>query len=214
MKRAAAAFLSVVLTATAALAGGPAAIVEDIDAPNATVSMMDYVESGQAIALGGNGTLVLGYLRSCLRETITGGTVTVGAEKSTVAGGKVVRERVECDGGKLQLTLEQAGKSAVVAFRKSAGGMAVTPSYKIYGTSPVIRTGRDVREIVIERLDRPGGTLTFKVERGYVDLAAAGKALKPRGLYRVRADGRQVVFKVDAYARPGAGPLIGRLVGF
>ena len=205
MKRAAVAILSMVLYATAALAGGPVAIVEDIDAPGAKVSMMDYVETGQAIALGGKGTLVLGYLRSCLRETITGGTVTVGAEKSSVAGGKVVCERVECDGGKLQLTLEQGGKSAVVAFRKSPGGMAVTPSYKIYGTSPVIRTAKDVREIVIERLDRPGGTLTLKVERGYVDLSATGRTLKPRGLYRVRAGGARWCSRWTPTPGPGRG---------
>ena len=36
------------------------------------------------IKLGPRDTIVLGYLKSCWRETITGGTVTVGAEQSEV----------------------------------------------------------------------------------------------------------------------------------
>ncbi len=55
--------------------------------------------------------MTLGYLRSCLRETITGGKVTVGLEQSKVAGAKLVRERIECDGTKLLLTPEQASAS-------------------------------------------------------------------------------------------------------
>lgn len=50
---------------------------------------MDYVEPGQVIRLGAADGLVLGYLKSCWRETITGGTVTVGTEQSQVAGGEV-----------------------------------------------------------------------------------------------------------------------------
>ena len=46
----------------------------------------------------------------------------------------------------------------------------------------------------------------------FVDLSAHGKSLKPGGLYRARAGERTIVFKVDAYARPGKGPIVGRLI--
>ncbi len=202
------------MTAGSASAVGPVAIVEDVSAPGAGVTFMEYVESGRTINLGAGGTLILGYLRSCLRETITGGSVTVGVENSTVQGGRVVRERVECDGGKLQLTLEQASKSSVVVFRKPPHGGSTAPAYKIYGTDPVIRPQAGVREIMIERIDRPGKVMRFAVVGRVVDLAAKGETLVRRGVYRVRSGGREIVFRVDANAGSGAGPLVGRLIGF
>ena len=197
-----------------ARAGGPVAIVEDVSAPGAGVAFMEYVESGRIINLGARGRLILGYLRSCVRETITGGEVTVGVENSTVQGGKVVRERVECDGGKLQLTIEQASRSAVVVFRKPPRGRSTAPAYKIYGTDPVIRVQAGVREIMIERIDRPGKVMRFAVVGRVVDLAARGETLVRRGVYRIRSGGREIVVRVDANAGSGAGPLVGRLIGF
>ena len=64
------------------------------------------------------GVLVIGYLESCLREVINGGTVTIGQEQSKVVGGSIEREIVECDGGNIRLTKEQAGKSGAQVFRK------------------------------------------------------------------------------------------------
>jgi hypothetical protein len=46
--------------------------------------------------LGPHDTIVLSYLHSCVRETITGGTVTVGVEQSEVQAGKVTRSKVDC----------------------------------------------------------------------------------------------------------------------
>ncbi len=102
--------MAVVMTGVAggAYAGSPVVIVEDVSAPGAGVSFMEYLTTGRIITLGVRDTLILGYLRSCMRETITGGSVTIGADESVVQGGKVARERVECDGGSLQLTVNQA----------------------------------------------------------------------------------------------------------
>ena len=75
------------------------AIVEEIEADRSKAVFMDLLGTGHTIELGTKGRLVLGYLNSCLREVIDGGTVTIGREKSTVKGGKIKRERVECDGG-------------------------------------------------------------------------------------------------------------------
>ncbi len=205
------------LCVSEALAAEPAAIVEDVDTAKAGVTFMDYVEPGRVILLGANGTVTLGYLHSCLRETITGGRVVVGTEQSEVEGGKIERERVECDGGKLELTVEQARKSTVTVFRKPpapAGRAMPQPAFKIYGSSPVIKPIGGAREVVIERLDRPSQVLKIEVAGKFVDLAAKGKSLEPGGLYRASAGERTVVFKVDAFARPGKGPIIGRLVSF
>ena len=39
---------------------------------------------------------MLSYLHSCVRETITGGTVTVGVDQSEVQAGKVTRTKLNC----------------------------------------------------------------------------------------------------------------------
>src|SRR5215831_8843131 len=68
----------------------PAALVEDVKSASADVEFMDYVGNGQVIKLEASDLLVLSYLKSCVYETITGGTVHVGRDKSSVDGGKVV----------------------------------------------------------------------------------------------------------------------------
>ncbi len=203
-----------------AAAQSPAALVEDVDAPGAAVGFMDYVVPGQVIDLGAGGTLRLGYLKSCLSETIVGGRVIVGRSKSEIRGGKVERRRVECDGGRLKLTTEQLAKSAVLVLRAPPPGRATSmarPSFKIYGASPLIRlvgsTG-GAAKVVIERLDRPDDDVEVALDRGRADFAAMGRALKPGGIYRATSGERSVVFGVDPLARPGPGPIIGRLVEF
>jgi hypothetical protein len=98
-------------------AGDPVALVEDVSGNAAGVEFMDYLAAGQEIRLAPKDRLVIDYLRSCWRETITGGTVTIGAEQSNVASGTVGREKIECDGGKLRLTADlprpaEAGRGA------------------------------------------------------------------------------------------------------
>ena len=83
----------------AANAADPVAIVEEVTAAKPTVQFMDYVSSGTVIRLRASDSLVLGYIRSCWRETIRGGVVKVGLLQSTVTGGSVTRQKVECDGG-------------------------------------------------------------------------------------------------------------------
>jgi hypothetical protein len=55
-------------------------------------------------------------MRSCVRETITGGTVTVGTDRSEVQSGNVTRASAQCDAGKVLLTGEQ-GQIAGRTFR-------------------------------------------------------------------------------------------------
>jgi len=118
MKTFVSALAGLMMVATAATAGGPAAIVEAIEPARADIAAMQYLERGRIIDLGRTGSLVLGYLDSCLREHITGGIVTVGSSRSVVTGGRMTRERVECDGGALILTAEQARKSGALVFSR------------------------------------------------------------------------------------------------
>jgi hypothetical protein len=210
--------LALALLAGPAVAADPVALVEDIAAKGAGVEFMDYVAAGRVIPLGAGGSLVLSYLRSCVRETVTGGTVTVGIDQSKVAGGKVSREVVSCDGGKLALTTEQSAKSGTMVFRKAPTAATLPPpAIVLYGTAPVI----DVPgggNLVIERLDQPGERLTLQIGgqqllRGsFYDMAKTDHALAPGGLYRASIDSRQIVFRVDGNAHAGRGPVIGRLL--
>jgi hypothetical protein len=205
---------------TAATAADPVAIVEDIKASGVDLQFMDYVEAGRVISLGATGTVTLGYLGSCMQETITGGRVTVGSEQSRVDGGKVKRMRVECDGGDLKLSTEQAGKSAVLVLRLPPGARKSArqkPSLTIYGASPVIALSDPAdgtASVVITRLDRPEDDIEVRLSGGIADLSSGGRSLRPGGIYRAESGGRTVVFKVDPFAEPGAGPLIGRLIRF
>ena len=82
----------------------PTAVVEDVKSATADIEFMDYVGIGQIIKLEPRDRLVLSYLKSCEHETITGGTVVVGGERSEVRDGQIVRAKVACDGGKIRLS--------------------------------------------------------------------------------------------------------------
>jgi hypothetical protein len=92
--------------ASSAAAAAPieVALVESVSGNSSGVQFMDYLQAGQIIRLGPHETIVLSYMGSCVRETITGGTVTVGTDWSEVRSGEVTRLRERCDAGKMQLT--------------------------------------------------------------------------------------------------------------
>ncbi|MCA3263444.1 MAG: hypothetical protein ING44_15980 [Telmatospirillum sp.] len=220
------AFAFFALAAMPALAADPVAIVEDAKGRNLDVDFMDYLEAGRVVKLGAGDELVVGYLASCWRETIKGGTVTIGAEQSAVAGGTVRREKVACSGTKMQLTSDQAAKSGVMVFRApprptAAAASAAQPTQTIYGLSPVL----DVKgggQITIARLDQAEAPVTLDIPaqqlmRGsFFDMAKADRALAAGGIYRISVggagDARQIVFKVDTEAKPGAAPMLSRLL--
>ncbi len=208
----------VLLAASPALAADPVAIVEDAKG-KLDVDFMDYVEAGRVVKLGAGDELVLGYLKSCWRETIKGGTVTIGTEQSSVAGGTVRREKTPCDAGKMRLSSDQAAKSGVMVFRAPPRppGAAAAPEMTIYGVSPVLDIKGGGR-VSIARLDQPGEPMAFDVPaqqltRGsFYDLAKAGRALAAGGTYRLSVGERNIVFKVDTEARTGQAPLLSRLI--
>lgn len=199
-------------------AQAPVALVEQIESKAAGIEFMDYLAPGRVVRLAPNETMILGYMRSCWRETITAGTVTIGAEQSDVKDGKVERVKVACDTGKIKLSSEQAQKSGAMAFRAPAKkGAAAPPEFTIHGLSPVIEA-KVAGRLVIERIDQAGEKHEFDIAgpqlvRGaFFDLAKADKALVAGGTYRATYGGNQATFKVDPFAKPGASPLIGRLL--
>jgi hypothetical protein len=99
-----------VLALTSAAAADPVevALVESVSIDSLGVEFMDYVQAGQIIRLGPHDTIVLRYMSSCLRETITGGTITVGTDWSEVQSGEVQRLRGQCGPGKIVLTGAQS----------------------------------------------------------------------------------------------------------
>lgn len=218
---AAAAFCA--LSANAFAAGEPAAIVEDVQSHSAGVAAMDYVSAGQRIRLGPDDRLVLGYLTSCMHEVITGGTVTIRATQSTVDGGKVTRTKTTCDGGQMAVSEVASKASTVMVFRAAPRPEHArdlpAPQLTLYGASPLIDVA-GTGTLVIERLDVPGEHYDIRLApkqlmRGaFFDFARADKALQPGGLYRAHLGDRQVVFAVDRFARPGRGPMVGRLLRF
>ena len=93
------------------------ALIEELSGNRAALEVMDYLETGQVIRLGARETLVLSYLNSCTRETITGGTVTVGTEQSEVVSGKVERTKVRCDRARASASAEYVIQSSGHVFR-------------------------------------------------------------------------------------------------
>jgi hypothetical protein len=203
-----------------AAAQAPVAVVEDVTGGPSGIQFMDYVEPGQVIRLGAHDTIVLGYLKSCWHETITGGTVTVGTELSAIVGGDVARSKIACEGGKMMLTAELADKSAVMAFRPAPNRQSAAPSrpeFTLYGLSPVVEV-KPGGTLVIERVDQPGERHELilsgmqLLHGKFLDLARAGVVLTAGGIYRATAGTRQMVFKIDPSAQSGESPIAGRLI--
>ncbi len=211
--------LLLLLAAAACLPGDAraaeiAAIVEEVSDPAAGVAPMDLVEEGRVIKLPGGAKLVLGYFVSCIRETITGGSVTVGAEKSAVEGGSRQAKEVDCDGGRLLRTGSQSSDVAGAVFRK--GNTKIPPLPKpdvtLFGVSPLIRLSAPARKIQIQRLDKKGESeIGVPVKGPLVDTAKAGVKLEPGGLYAISSGETAYIIKISPLAEPNA-PVLSRLV--
>ena len=131
--------------------------------------------------LAPNGRLVLSYLKSCFRETITGGKVTVGTGWSQVTGGQVDRTQVSCDGGKMQLSYQVASKSGASVFRdlhraeQPPATSFAQPQFILHGASPMVEVKRGSK-VVIDRVDQAG-------ER--FEIPGAGRPIPPWQVLRL-----------------------------
>ena len=197
----------------------PTALVEDVNSASAGVNFMDYVGSGQIIKLGPHDTLVLSYLQSCEQETITGGTVTVGTQRSDVKGGAVTRTVAPCDGGNIQLSDAEASKSAASAFRLQSAETEIT----LYAQAPAVQFPKMLasqdRTLLIRRVDRSGERHTIKINdasaaAGFYDLAKINLNLARGGIYMASFAGQNVPFRIAANAGSGPAPIASRLLRF
>jgi hypothetical protein len=196
----------------------PTALVEDVKSASADVEFMDYVGAGQVIKLEPSDVLVLSYLKSCEHETITGGTVRVGSEKSEVDGGKVVRSKVPCN-GQMKLSQQQANASGASSYRLQTAHFEPT----VYALPPVIQIPKlrsdGGRTLVIERKNRPRERFAVEIDEsltggGFYDLAKTDARLRRGALYTATLGSRKVTFKVDGKAKTGNTPVISRLLRF
>jgi hypothetical protein len=218
-----------VLAVAGAVAGSVAAaapvqvaLVEDVTGNPAGVEFMDYLETGKIIELGPRDTIVLGYMSSCLRETITGGTVTVGTDQSEVQGAKVARTKVACDAGKMVLATDQAGQFGGRIFRSAPANISArdsNPQLTLYGRSPIVEL-KAPGTLSIERIDQPSERYDVDVRTEHLlhgrfyDFAKWGGNLAAGGIYRGSWGGQEIVFKIDPHAKPGNTPILGRLLRF
>jgi hypothetical protein len=197
----------------------PTALVEDVKSATAGIEFMDYVRGGQMIRLEPRDVLVLSYLKSCEHETITGGTVIVGVERSDVRDGQIVRAKVLCDGGKMQLNSQQASASAASAFRLQNADIQLA----LYARAPVVQFPKvmasEDRTLRIERTDRRGERHEFKIDDtiaavGFYDLAKINVSLTPGAIYNATIGVHKTTFQIDANAESGPAPIVSRLLRF
>ncbi len=196
----------------------PVAMVESISIPVRGVEAMDYLTPGTVVELGAAGVLVVDYLASCVRETITGGTATIGAAQSGVDKGKISRRRVECDGAELQLTAAQSDQGGVAVYRSALGGTGADglpqPDLTLRSLVPFITT-KLPGTIRIVRLDQQEPALEFVAAgsgRIGVDLDRSQVQLAPGGLYRASLAERSLVFRIAPDAKAADMALVARLV--
>lgn len=204
-----------ILFADSARAQAPVAVVEQIDSKTAAIEFMDYLTTGQIIRLAPSDKLVIGYLKSCWREVIAGGTIIVGNEQSEVTNGEVERHKVRCDAGRKGSTTKETTGSGAMVFRKTPETASARRT--VYALSPMFALA-SAGNLTVERLDKSEKGIAIQVtpsgtSRGlFLDLAKSNISLTAGGLYRARLGRSEVVFMVDPSAQAGSLPIVSRLV--
>ena len=186
------------------------AIVEEISPGVKDLQRFDLISDGRAIDLGKDGRVVLGYLKSCWQDSVTGGRVIVEQQKSLVYGGELSRRRVECDA---------AGLSRMTSEASARGGTSLVaaalpePDLILHGRSPIVVAARS-GTLLIERLDAASALVRIDLSAMRFDLSEKNVALETNGLYRLSHGNSAIVVRVDALAEAGRAPAAGRLVIF
>jgi hypothetical protein len=217
MKIASVVCLGLLAPAFPAAADSPVAVVEEIQGKVTGAEFMDYVTAKSVIKIADGGSVVLSYLKSCRRETINGaGTVVVGNEESVVDQAVLKAEKTNCDSNQAKATTKDTSGVAATLLRSAKSASLPQPQLTLYGTSPFVQAkGRGT--LVVRRLDLAGerhqialgGT---QLKGKFVDFAGENVALVPGGLYAASFKSSEIVFRVDAQAKPGATPIVGRLL--
>jgi hypothetical protein len=207
------AIAAAVLLLSPAAWAGPVAIVEESSAGVSEVSPMDVLVEGDRFEVPPGETVTIGYFRSCTRETIGGAKVSVGKRESTVVGGSVSRDTIECNGGQLQLTEGILAQSAGAIVREEPSPAASDGvPLRIFAVMPVLLApGCD--KVRVDTLGSSASVGEFPMSDGYVDLRKTARALVPGQAYRASCADRSIDFVVDSSAVDSAS-ILGRLVAF
>jgi hypothetical protein len=218
MKKAVVLLVGVMGFATAATAQSPVAVVEEVQGNVTGAEFMDYVVPGKVIKLGAGASVVIGYMKSCRRETINGiGTVIVGEDESKVHLAEVDTARTNCDPAQVHATTRATSDVAASVVRSLGKDAAPTaPQLTLYGTSPLVEA-RGRGTLVFERLDQKGERQQFdltgnQLKGRFYDLAGTSKSLTPGATYAATFASRRVVFRVDPQAKAGPTAIVGRLL--
>ena len=212
--------LGLLAPATPAAAQSPVAVVEEVQGKVTGAEFMDYVTPKSVIKIGEDGSIVLSYLKSCRREKISGvGTVIVGTEESTVHLADLKAEKTNCDSNQANATTKETSGVAATVLRsvdQSKTAALPQPQLTLYGASPLVEAkGRG--KLTLRRLDVPGERQEInlggtQLKGRFFDFASENVALVPGGLYAATFKSSQIVFRVDPQAKPGATPIVGRLL--
>jgi hypothetical protein len=116
------------------------------------------------------------------------------------------------------VTTKQTSEVAATVLRsmKDKGGPSIKPQLTLYGTSPVVEA-RGRGTLVVERLDLKGERQQIELDGSqskgkFYDFVGANRALAPGGIYSASFGANRIVFQIDAQAKPGATPVVGRLI--
>jgi len=212
--------LGLLAPAAPAAAQSPVAVVEEVQGKVTGAEFMDYVTPKSVIKIGDGGAIVLSYLKSCRRETISGaGTVTVGAEESSVDLATLKAEKTNCDSSQAKATTRETSGVAATVLRSVDNSKAASlpqPQLTLYGASPLVEAkGRG--KLTLRRLDLPGERQEInlggtQLKGKFFDFASENVALVPGGLYAATFKSSQIVFRIDPQAKPGTTPIVGRLL--
>jgi len=218
MKKAIVVVVGVLGFAGSATAQTPVAVVEEVQGNVTGAEFMDYVVPGKVIKLGQGASIVVGYMKSCRRETINGvGTVVVGDDESKVHLAEVEASKTNCDPAQAHATTRATSDVAASVVRSlQKGAPPAGPLLTLYGTSPLVEAkGRGT--LVFERLDQKGERQQFdltgnQLKGRFYDLAGTSKSLTPGATYAATFASRRIVFRVDPGAKSGPTPIVGRLL--
>ena len=219
MKRAIALSVGLLALAGPAAAQSPVAVVEEVQGKVTGAEFMDYVTPKTVIKVPAGGAVTISYMKSCQREKISGlGTVIIGTEESFVQFADVKREKTDCDSNQSHATTKATSEAAATVLRSVGDKNApkIKPQLTVYSTSPMVEAmGKGT--LVIERLDVKGERqqidLDGRQQKGkFYDFAGANRTLTPGGIYSATFGASKMVFQVDANAKPGATPVVGRLI--
>ena len=218
MKKAIVVVFGVIGFAGSATAQTPVAVVEEVQGNVTGAEFMDYVVPGKIIKLGPGASVVLGYMKSCRRETIAGtGTVIVGQDESMVHLAEVNGAKTECDPAQAHATTRQTSDIAATVVRSLGKKDALpSPQLTLYGATPLVEA-KGKGTLVFDRLDQNGERQQFELTGNqlkgrFYDLAGTNKSLAPGGTYAATFASRRIVFRVDPQAKSGPTPIVGRLL--